>query len=164
MLIVGAPGTGKTTLLRDLIRIYSQRGVRVGVADERGELCADGAFDLGSCVDAISSMSKEKAVACLIRYMNPQIIALDELGDQREALNDCLLAGVRILTTLHADSLLQAGRRLAALGIPADVFDVMVLLDETRTGQIKQVEWLHDVVETGGSSPDRVDPLRCRAV
>ena len=36
-LILAPPGMGKTTLLRDLIRIYSDRWhLRVGVADERG--------------------------------------------------------------------------------------------------------------------------------
>ena len=40
-LILAPPGMGKTTLLRDLIRIYSdQWHLRVGVADERGEIAA----------------------------------------------------------------------------------------------------------------------------
>ena len=163
-LVVGAPGAGKTTLLRDLIRIYSCRGYRVGVADERCELCAGGAFDLGPCVDAISSMEKEKSIACLVRYMNPQIIALDELGDHFEAINACLLAGVRILTTFHADSLSQAKRRLSALRITEDVFDVLVVLDEDHIGQIKQMEWLHDMGEISGDPDDCVDPLRDRVV
>lgn len=40
-LILAPPGGGKTTLLRDLIRIYSEQWhFRVGVADERGEIAA----------------------------------------------------------------------------------------------------------------------------
>ena len=41
-IILGAPGSGKTTALRDMIRLFSERGYRVGVADERGEISGDG--------------------------------------------------------------------------------------------------------------------------
>ncbi|MDR0818822.1 MAG: stage III sporulation protein AB, partial [Oscillospiraceae bacterium] len=39
-LIISPPGCGKTTLLRDLIRVVSDKGFRAGVSDERGEIAA----------------------------------------------------------------------------------------------------------------------------
>ena len=70
VLIVSPPGCGKTTLLRDLVRIASDGlfGVgasRVGVADERFELsgASDGSipFDLGVRTDVISGIAKSDA-------------------------------------------------------------------------------------------------------
>ena len=42
ILILGAPGWGKTTLLRDLIRQKSNAGEHISVVDERGELFPEG--------------------------------------------------------------------------------------------------------------------------
>ena len=39
-LIVSAPCHGKTTLLRDIIRVVSDGGMTVGVVDERSEIAA----------------------------------------------------------------------------------------------------------------------------
>ena len=56
-LVLGAPGAGKTTALRELIRRLADSGLRVGVADERNELSAmesgGFAFDLGRCSDVL---------------------------------------------------------------------------------------------------------------
>ena len=50
VLIVGPPGSGKTTVLRDLLRQFSQRQT-VAVADERCELFPEGLFDRGKALD-----------------------------------------------------------------------------------------------------------------
>ncbi len=117
VLILSPPGGGKTTFLRDLVRLMSDGGFRVGLVDERGELAAlyRGApqLDVGSRTDVLEGCPKALAIPMLLRTMNPQIIAVDELavaGDLAavEAAAGC---GVSLLATVHAPSVEDLRRR-----------------------------------------------------
>lgn len=102
-LIIAPPGGGKTTALRELIRQLADGGRRVGVIDERCEL-SGGAFDLGRCSDVIAGMDKLSGALLLLRSMDPQIVAADEISapEDLQAAEDVFGCGVGLLATAHA--------------------------------------------------------------
>lgn len=109
-LLIGPPGCGKTTLLRECIRRLSESGRRVGVADERGELaaCHLGVpqMDVGPHTDVLSGCAKREAIMLLLRSMRPEWIAVDEITapEDVQAMMQASYCGVRFLATAHAAS------------------------------------------------------------
>lgn len=109
-LVISPPGDGKTTLLRDLARAFSSRGVRTSVIDERGEIAAvslgEPQFDVGSCTDVMELAPCAEAVACVLRSMAPRLIVLDEICTpaDAEAISAAVGCGVSLIATAHASS------------------------------------------------------------
>lgn len=115
-LIFSAPGIGKTTYLRDAIRLLSwgdtiHQGMKICVVDERSEIgaCVMGKpqNDLGGRTDVLDGCPKEIGMEMVLRSMSPQIIAVDELGKEREfqILQKIGRSGVKVLGTMHGGSM-----------------------------------------------------------
>ena len=107
-LLLSAPGGGKTTLLRDLVRCLSQMGQRVALIDERGEAAVmvrgEPQMDVGPRTDIVDGCPKALAIPMVLRAMNPQIIAADEitLREDLRAMSMAAGCGVGLLATIHA--------------------------------------------------------------
>ncbi len=111
-----APGVGKTTYLRDAIRILATgdetyEGIKCCVIDERSEIAAcqmgKPQNDLGNRTDVLDACPKEAGMRMVLRAMSPQIIAVDELGKhgEFEMLESMRCSGVNVLGTMHAGSI-----------------------------------------------------------
>lgn len=115
-LIISPPGVGKTTLLRDMIRLMSSgsdgyRGSNVGVIDERGEIAGayrgSAMLDCGERTDVVTGGDKQQGISILVRTFAPRVIAIDEIGKSAdaEAILHAGVSGCSILATVHGNSI-----------------------------------------------------------
>lgn len=135
VLIVSPPSVGKTTFLRDYVRILSNNGSNISVIDERNEISATymgiTQLDVGERTDVIVNVSKSRGIEMALRALAPDIIAVDEIGGQADvvAIKRALNCGLYIVATVHAhndeDILKKSG--IKELG-ESKVFDTYVFL------------------------------------
>ncbi len=147
-LTLSPPGLGKTTLLRDMARQFSNgtrygAGVNVAVADERRELGGSGALDLGARTDILEGCDRAEALSMLVRTMRPDVIVTDELGREGDALavREAIRCGAAVIASAHAASLDAAlKRRVLKELLEERLFERIILL----AGGVGRVQAIYD--------------------
>ena len=147
-LLVGSPGSGKTTVLRDYSRILAEQGIIAAVLDERGELdCCD----MGHPVHVLKNLPKEKAILQAVRTLAPQVILCDEIGSSLEAkmLSDGLNCGCHFISSVHGDDFTKLLRKpLLQPFLEQRSLDALVLLEPV--GKVKKILRMEELYETVG--------------
>lgn len=145
-LIISPPGAGKTTMLRDMARQLSNKGVHVGIVDERSEIAAMNrgvsAFDLGYLTDVLDGVKKSVGMTMMLRSMAPDVIITDEIGRSEDiaAMETVINSGVKIITSIHGFDREQLQRR-GDFAQCLRFFELFCTLSRrTGAGTIEQIE------------------------
>jgi stage III sporulation protein SpoIIIAA len=107
LLILGRPGVGKTTLLREAARILAE-SKRVIVVDTSNEIGGDGdvphpAVGKARRMQVREPMLQHEVMIEAVENHNPEVIVIDEIGRELEAAAARTIAerGVQLIGTAH---------------------------------------------------------------
>jgi stage III sporulation protein SpoIIIAA len=111
VLILGRPGVGKTTLLREAARILAEKK-RVVIVDTSNEIGGDGDVPHPAVGKARRMQVREptlqhEVMIEAVENHNPEVIVIDEIGRELEALAARTIAerGVQLIGTAHGQTL-----------------------------------------------------------
>ncbi|HET8569686.1 MAG TPA: R3H domain-containing nucleic acid-binding protein [Candidatus Limnocylindria bacterium] len=113
ILLLGRPGVGKTTLLREVARVLADDlGKRVVVVDTSNEIAGDGDIPHPGIGRArrmqVATPSLQHAVMIeAVENHMPEVIVIDEIGTEQEAGAARTIAerGVQLVATAHGNTL-----------------------------------------------------------
>jgi stage III sporulation protein SpoIIIAA len=110
-LILGRPGVGKTTLLREAARILAE-SKRVVIVDTSNEIGGDGdvphpAVGKARRMQVSEPMLQHEVMIEAVENHNPEVIVIDEIGRELEAAAARTIAerGVQLVGTAHGQTL-----------------------------------------------------------
>ncbi|WP_077326915.1 stage III sporulation protein AA [Virgibacillus siamensis] len=151
-LIAGPPQSGKTTLIRDVVRLISSgwghtAAQKVGIVDERSEIAGSKKgvpqHDVGRRTDVMDACPKAEGMMMMIRSMSPEILAVDEIGSKADvnALMEAINTGVTIICTIHGKDLQELKQRPSLQVLfQANIFQRIVFMDRhQKPGNIRRI-------------------------
>eukprot|EP01040_Poterioochromonas_malhamensis_P011426 gene11426-12457_t len=129
ILVLGPPGSGKTSVIREIARQMS-RVHHVMIVDTSNEICGDSDVPHG-CVGQARRMmvpdidDQHRVMIECVQNHTPEVMIIDEIGRTKEvkAAQTCKQRGVRLIASAHGDlrSLLKNGELNGLLGGVASV-------------------------------------------
>ncbi len=112
ILLLGRPGVGKTTLLREVARVLAELGKRVVIVDTSNEIAGDGDIPHPGIGRArrmqVATPSLQHAVMIeAVENHMPEVVVIDEIGTEQEAAAARTIAerGVQLIATAHGNTL-----------------------------------------------------------
>ena len=117
-MLAGPPGSGKTSIIRDIARILSDAMKNVVVVDTSNEICGDGLkrhFSVGMARRMMVPTLDDQASILIEAVQNhtPDVIICDEIGRKEEVVSAQTVKerGVRCIASAHG-SLRGLGMRI----------------------------------------------------
>jgi len=113
ILLLGKPGIGKTTKLREIARVLADEvGKRVVIVDTSNEIAGDGDIPhpgIGSArrMQVRSAPEQHQVMIEAVENHMPEVIVIDEIGTEAEAMAARTIAerGVQLVATAHGQTL-----------------------------------------------------------
>lgn len=149
-LIISPPSAGKTTLVRDIVRKFSnEKDIQnILVVDERFEIAGLGSnsnIDIGNYVDVISGFEKQYAFDNALKTMNPSVIVTDEISKEKDidSIKQAIMSGVKVIATAHANDIEDLKKKKFFDVILKDKYFERIIVLSKRNG-VGTIECIYD--------------------